>query len=243
MGFAPSRKRNATATATTAVGGSQPSGRALPSIIFGEHSCAADHVAAARAAHPVASLLNVALDGPTRVACADLARDPGAVVANRGVALSEFRALADRLECARSVWSGKLDDWNPARRLHLPLLQFLVTKFDYVDPGVVRAISDGVPIGGPVPPSGELLPRVCPAAVSVADWRTGIAKRNLEAIRMVEKDRNSPDGIACWLKSEKEVKAGWLSVPVPLTDELAETHRLKPRFGIFENLGKGGKRG
>ena len=109
MGFVPSRKRNISATAATAVGGSQPSGRALPSIILGVHSCAGDHVAAARAAHPVASLLKVALDGPTRVACAALASDPGAVVAKRGVALDEFRALADRLEGARSVWCGKLD--------------------------------------------------------------------------------------------------------------------------------------
>ena len=238
-GFVPSRKRNVTATATTAVGGCQPSGRALPSIILGVHSSAADHVAAARAAHPVASLLNVALDGPTRVACAALASDPGAVVAKRGVALAEFRSLADRLENARSVWFGRLDAWNPARRLHLPLLQFLVTKFEYVDPGVVRAIAEGMPIGGPVPPSGALLPRACPAAVSLDDWRAGIAKRNREAIRRVEKDRNTPEGIACWSKSEKEIKAGWLSEPVPLTNELAETHQLTPRFGIFENRGKG----
>ena len=220
-------------------GGLQPSGRALPSIILGEHACAADHVAAARAAHPIASLVCVALDGPARVACSALATDPAGVVPRRGEAMAEFRALEDRLEGQRAVRSGKLDVWNPARRLHSPMFRFLVNKFGYSGPGVVGALSLGMPIGGVVPPPGALQPRDIPASLSVEDWRAGIAKRNREAIRRVEQDRHSPEGIARRLKSENEVKAGRLSEPVPLTEEIAATQQLTPRFGIFEERGKG----
>ena len=77
-----------------------------------EHSCKVGHVADVRAARPVASLLCVALDEPTRAACAALASDPA------------FRALAGRLDDALAFWRGKMDYWDLTSRIGLPLPPF-----------------------------------------------------------------------------------------------------------------------
>ena len=147
----PSGKRAVGETAARAVGGTKPSGRALPSIISGSRDTAAEHVAAARAAHPVGSLINVALGGTTRALRSAVAADPYAAVARRSEALRVSRRMASRLETQRAARTGRMDASNPARRIHFPLLHLSVSKFRLAGDKVVRDLAAGMPIGGTVP--------------------------------------------------------------------------------------------
>ena len=94
--FAPSRGRALPSTDAMAVAGSQPSGRALPSLIAGAPATPVDHVRAAMAVSPVASLVNDAVPGKAKVVLSEIIRDPTAVVARRVRDIATFRDVCVR---------------------------------------------------------------------------------------------------------------------------------------------------
>ena len=89
--FPPSRGRVVTALAATAVGGTHPAGRPLPSLIVGAPSSPAGHARATRAAAPLASLVNLALPMRLKTLLSSLAADPAGTVDRRARALETFR--------------------------------------------------------------------------------------------------------------------------------------------------------
>ena len=237
--FIPSRGRDLRANSAMAVAGTQPSGRALPSLIVGPPTTPAEHVRAAMAVSPVASLINAAVPGGAKVVLAAIIRDPTTVAARREGAIATFREVCDTLEPYRARWAGALEADSPARMLNLPLLHVLAKRSGYVDSSIVDDIARGMPIAGDILPSGALLPREKAAETTLGEWAKGMSTRNAETIARVEKFRNSNDGVECWGKTKKEIDAGCLTKPVCLTSDMAESLCLPPRFAIFQE-GKGG---
>ena len=237
--FIPSRGRGLAANATQAVAGMQPTGRALPSIILGVHTAPDGHVRAALCAHPMGSLVNIEIDLESRGICRAIAADMAGTRRRRANAVATFRTISHRLSTYRRAWSSRLGVNSPARNFNIPLLRLLVSHFGYVGRRIVQDLADGMPIGWEVLTAGSLVAREHPAALSLPERRKGIPERNAEAIERVEKFRPTPVGIACWEKSLKEVEAGWLSTPVPITTELAETKQLSSRFAIVKRRAGG----
>ena len=185
----PSRGRNVAALAATGVAGKQPICRALPSLIVGSPGSKAEHVRAACAASPVASLINLALPMRVRNLLSPHISDPAGTVARRSRAMDTFRDIAAKLAPYAQRWAGRLPAGSPATLINLPLLHLLVHRFDYPDKDIVRDLVDGMPIAGPIPERPTLLPRVKDATMPVSERLGGIGARNKCAIDRVERFR------------------------------------------------------
>ena len=153
--------------------GVQPGGRGRPSLVLGDRRSASAHVSAARDAHPVGSLIGVALDGDTRALRSAIVSDPASVLARRGRSLGVYKSPDGRPEEHRAYWAGKFDAPNPARRIHLPFLRLLVSRFWFSEFRDVRDSASGMPIGGAGPSIGSLAGCDSQAAVSLGKWEEG----------------------------------------------------------------------
>ena len=191
MSFAPSRKRAVPATAATAVGGVQPGGRALPSLVLGEPRSAGGHVSAARAVHPVGSLISVALGSDTRALRSDVAAGPCAVVARRPMVLATFRSTGASLEERRVSRMDKLDASRPARNIHLPFLHFSLSKLEYSDATAVRDLAAGIPIGVRFPRVVRWFRERSRQRCRFQRGGASVASRNRDDIMRAGADRNS----------------------------------------------------
>lgn len=219
--FTPSRGRDPLATGLSGGAGSQPAGAALPSLVRGEILTPNDHVVAAGRVNPTATLLTTVLPPRSRAAVHRCVSSPDTVLADRISAISSLRALGSSLASARSRWSSSLPPDSPARCLHLPLFSILARRFDYPDTCLLKDLSDGMPIVGKVPASSTLrgLPRN--ARTSFADWKRAIPTTNKRVIKNMLKKQGSVASNQCWSTTLEEVKRGWLTPPIPLTDEIA----------------------
>ena len=150
--FAPSRGRGLPALAATAVSGTQPAGRALPSLIFGRPDSADEHVRAACAASPLASLINLALPMRVENPLSAHVPDPSGTTERRPRALETFRDVDDKLSHRGEAWSRRLGPDSPARNINLPLLHLPARRFDYVGHSIVNDVAAGMPISGDIPP-------------------------------------------------------------------------------------------
>ena len=88
--FVPSKGRSLPALAATAVAGAQPSGRALPSLLIGTPTTAAEHIRAAREVSPVASLITTAFPAAVRNLLSAHVSDPIGTNARRARAMGTF---------------------------------------------------------------------------------------------------------------------------------------------------------
>ena len=232
--FIPSRGRVMSALAATAISGSPPSGRALPSLIRVSPQSAAEHVRAARVVSPIASLITVAFPSAVRNLLSSHLADPVGTVARRVRALDTFRSISAKLQHYRNA-----NDESPSGHINLPLLLLLVRRFNYADQKIIEDLMLGMPIAGDIPECQSLMPRVKPATLSMEEWSKLIPERNKEAINRVERFRTTELGAECWRKTLSEIKAGWVSEPSPLSQHVAETVNLTPRYAIFEQHGDG----
>ena len=237
--FVPSRGRALGANAAAGVTGRQPAGHALPSLIAGSPGTPGDHVRAALAVSPLASLVNAAVPPTAKALISETIRDPAAMVLRRRTAIAAFRAVAVKLAPYRKKWSENLPPGSPARALNLPLLHILVKRNGYVDSSIVDDMALGMPIAGEIGVTGALKPRERPAETTLEEWTRGVPERNKEVIDRVGRFRNSTMGPECWEKTRKEIDDGWLTHPVPLTPVIAESICLSPRFAIPEYRGAG----
>ena len=235
--FIPSRGRDIGGTLYAGAAQSQPTGRALPSLILGTWHSPEDHVRAASHINPYAELINTALTQQvksTLLACATL---PDEIKTRRNLALSSFEKLSNDLEPIRSRWAMKLPELSPARTINFPLIFSLTTKFGYDDTEFVRDLSMGMPIAGPIAPTPGLTTRKRAAQLSYVEWQRGIPQRNIDVINRVSKAQGSELSNACWNKTLDEVTAGWVTDPIELTEDLARTVPLTPRYAISEQHG------
>ena len=237
--FAPSRGRRVSSLAATGVAGRQPTGRALPSLIVGAPDSVSAHVCAARAVSPVASLINLALPMRVRSLLSSHLSDAKGTVARRNNAVEVFRDISDKMAPYRVVWAAKLPEGSPAREINLPLLHLLVKRFDYPDSQIINDLRTGMPIAGVIPECKTLEPRAKPAKLTTQEWIERMPERNKKAIGRAERFRHTEIGKGCWLKSLREVDAGWISPPQELNAETSASLNLTPRFAIFGQHGNG----
>ena len=237
--FAPSRGRNVAALAATAVAGSQPVCRALPSLIVGKPDSPAEHVRAACSAAPVASLINLALSTRVRNLLSSHLQGPAGTIARRPRALSTFHEVDLKPTAYRSKWAAKIPPMSPAKAINRPILHLLVRRFDYPDASIANDIAGGMPISGDVPVCDTLKPREKPATMAEDEWIATRPQRNANAIDRVQRFRRTELGSEFWRKSLTEISSGLLSQPVPLTPQMAVTVNITPRYAIFEQHGTG----
>lgn len=187
--FAPSKGRSLSALAATAVAGSQPSGRALPSLLIGTPTTAAEHVRAAREVSPIAPLITVAFPTAVRNFLSAHVSDPIGTNARRIRAMETFRSVNESLEPYRGVAGTTVGS-----SVNFPLLLLLVRRFNYADQKIVGDLMKGMPIAGDLPECPSLAPRLKPATLSLEDWNATIPVRNKEAIDRVERARSTEIG-------------------------------------------------
>ena len=196
----------------------------------------------ALAVSPIASLVNAAVPGPAKVLISSIARDPGAGIARRAMAVKTFREVCVSLEPYRARRAGSLASDSPALVLNSPSMHVLVKRNGHVDPSIVEDIARWMSIAGDIPQSGALPPREKAAESSLEEWHRWIADRNAKTIERVGRVRSSEEGVACWAKTKAEIDAGWLTAPVRLTPSMGVSLSLSPRFAIFEEMGDGPKK-
>ena len=196
--FVPSRGRTIEGVAAAAVSGRQPSGRALPSLVLGEHSIPSEHVTAALAVSPLASLINTALPMRARGVMAAQVNDPTTCVERRNNALETSNVANSKLQEYRTPWADRLPASSPARNINLPLLRVLVERFNYEDRKIANDISRGMPIAGDIPTCPVLTPRESAASETLEYWPRSIIPRNKEAIDRAQKFRNTELGGERW---------------------------------------------
>ena len=233
--FTPSRGRDLKGMMFAGAAQNQPSGRALPSLILGEWHSPEDHVRAASHINPFAELINTALSPEIKNTVRFNATKPDETNQRRVNALSIFQKLADDLGPLKSRWSARLPEDSPARDIHFPLISSIANLFSFEDTEFVNDLSKGMPIAGPISPTPGLTTRKREAQMTYQEWKRGIPKRNREAIDRVSKTQGSDVAGACWEKTLKEVTAGWVTEPVDLTDDIAQTVPLTPRYAIEQD--------
>ena len=136
--------------ARAAVAQSQPSGKALPSLIAAGADSKQGHMARALLVNPTAMLLDVALPPRAKLIAAKCARDPAGVIFGRIRALDSFRKISENLKTIRGKWADALPEGSPARNLNLPLFHLVKTTFDYEDKTFVKELMLGMPIVGSI---------------------------------------------------------------------------------------------
>ena len=115
----------------------------------------------------------------------------------------------------------------------------MVRRFDYEDKEIANDISLGMPVAGDIPTCPVLTEREKAETAPRGNWAKTIPNRNKRAIGRVDGFTNAELGAACWGKSSREINAGWLSQPVDLTDQIAQSANSTPRFSIREPHGDG----
>ena len=218
--------------------GVQPGGAALPSLVRGECSTPAEHVAAASGVFPVSELLVAALSDVERAGLPRCVRAPLEVVASRASALDLFRSWADKLEGNRQEWADSMPAGSPARALHMSLIAFLARGINHDDTDLVKDLTRGMDITGEIPKTNVFRERTRVPTSSVEDWEARIPSTNARVIDQVMAKQGSEDSIACWNLSLAEAERGWLTKPVPVTPEVLNSLPLTPRFALPECHGQ-----
>ena len=152
-------------------------------------------------------------------------------------ALGTFRDIETKLEPYRAKWSESLPTDAPSRLINIPLLLLIARRCGYPDKDIIEDLACGMPIAGEIPDRSALRPRAKTATMTEKDWTQGIPARNKLTIDRVELFRRPELGTECRRKTLAEIKAGWLTEPVPLNDNIVATINLKPRCAIFEQHG------
>ena len=235
--FVPSKKRCVFRNAIAGSTGNQLSGSALPSLILGEWSSPSEHVRAAKTVNPFADLINATLSQQDKAIAYRCARKPEETIQNRPNAVAILAATAYRLGPARSRWIATLPDKSPAAEIHFPLIHLLAVTLEYPDTMLVRDLSNGMPIAGPIPSTPGLTSRKEFAELTYQKWKEGIQKRNANAIERALKAQGSEIPNKRWEKTLTEIENGWITPPTDLDETLARTVPLTPRYAIQEQHG------
>ena len=235
--FFPSKHRDVLQNALFGAAQNQPSGRALPSLILGEWSTPAEHLKAAKLVNPTADLINAALDQRSKLIILNCAQKPDRVVEKRRAALDAFNRIASGLGPYRDRWTHAIPETSPAKNFHFPLIYFLAHHLQYDDAKIVFDLSNGMPIAGPVAATPGLTSRKRQAQLSYQQWKREIPKRNLQAIERLSNSQGTELSLKCWEKTLTEVREGWITEPVDLTEFDRKNVPLTPRYAINEQHG------
>ena len=102
---------------------------------------------------------------------------------------------------------------------------------------IVRDLAKGMPIAGPVGATPGLTERKRSAQMSYTQRNRGIPERNKAVIERVTKTQWAELAVKCWGGTLIEVDQWWITEPAELTDTIARTIPLTPRYAINEQHG------
>ena len=162
---------------------------------------------------------------------------PKTVKTGRRKVIRELTKIAAKLKPAQEKLSCVLDTAAPARLLRIPLLTFLVKKFNYPDTTLPRGLTRGMKIAGAITKSNSLVTRFTPAAKKLKQLRGGLNRRNRHIVRAIKGATNPTLKQKCWEMSLLEYNKGWLTQPVPITKTDMKHTVKSPRFCISEQHG------
>ena len=239
--FKPSRKRTLECVTKQAAAGNQPSGAALPSLLPGEPSNPTEHLNAALKTDPFSILLEQALSADEKRTISNCATAPDQVISRRFAAKAFLADAARKLEPQRTSWASQLPENSPARNLNFPLMFWVANTLEFEDKDLVGDLFNGMPIAGPIKPVPTLTERPTIASVTLEQWRDEIPERNKINTERVKKSQGSAAANACFEKTMKEVEAGWVSVPIPLS-QADPLWPLTPRYALEEQHGTQAKK-
>ena len=106
--FVPSKGRNLEGQAAAGDSGRQPSGRALPSLVLGEHAFPSEHVAAARAVSPLDAPINTAIPAQVRRLISPHVANASATIQRRMEALATLKRADRKFPKYRPAWINQL---------------------------------------------------------------------------------------------------------------------------------------
>ena len=231
----PSKGRDPESILFMAATGTQPAGKALPSLFPSPIVTMGDHVAFATTLDPHSILLREAIPKFAWDIAKDIRTDPIGVVGRRTKALNYIRKLSATLGPANERWVAHLPTQSPSKRINFALIHFLTSNLRYPDAKLAVDLSWGMPLMGNVPATGVFPKRVREQAMPTDVWKDGLAQRNRDMIQRVTALADAELPRLCWEKTIEEVKKGWLTQPIPVTDAAIQSIPLSPRFAIWEN--------
>ena len=226
----------------TAASGNQPSGHCVPSLLPALVDTMASHVMFARSLNPQRQLL--------RVAAPDFSWKIGLREKHGPTDLPSVRK--DAMRFLRET-SAKLAPQNPAaacpdergRSFQAPKLcadTFLACRLNHPDRHLARDLSFGMQIVGQVPPVGVFKARLREPQIDYELWKSQVPARNREMIRRVVAEKDTEISKIFWKQTLGEAAHGWVTTPVPVTENVIGNFPLSPRFAQEENRGNQGKK-
>ena len=189
--FKPPRKRLLDRMLLHGAAQSQPSGRALPSLIPGPRDCSGAFFRAACNLNPAVALLGRAISEQAKGIAARRALMPAFVLNRRSAMLAALQELSEVLAPFRSRWIAAIPANSPAAGLNFPLIYFLTVHFAYGDGEFAKDLAHGMPIAGFVPAVGTLTPRYRSAVTTLERWRAGLPARNRVILERVKASHGS----------------------------------------------------
>ena len=190
----------------------------------------------AQMANPMKTLLDAAFQPHTWEHIRKCAHEPDMVLIHRLKGRAMLHQLATDLEPQRLKWKASLPEDSPVKNLNFPLIYYLADKLDFPDKVLVRELACGMPIAGTIPAVPTLTTRKRSAQCSMEDFKAGIPARNAANIERTRNDMGTRLGNCCYEKTMREVAAGWITTPIPLS-QVEDTIPLTPRYAIEEERG------
>ena len=212
----PSRNRLLPAVLATTEAGAQRPGTALPSFLP-RGLPANQALRVARAVGPFQRTMEIAFSGVKRTTLQKVASDPVEVKSSRRMVIRHLSRLSLSLQPAQQRLAAPLPAKSPARKLHIPLIAFLVKKLGYEDTALPTDLVNGMNITGEIPASLVLAKRITPAQRRIATLRNWMKTRNMGILTIVSKTKDPILKAKRWDLSWEERRKGWLSKPVPVS--------------------------
>ena len=159
----------------------------------------------ARLVGPFDRAIELSLSARDRLNFRRITNEQKTVKTGRRRVIRELTRISAKLKPMQEKLFGVLDTASPARTLRIPLINFLVKKFNYPDTTL------------PVKKSNSLAARVAPAAENLKQLRFGLNKQNRNIVRSIRKSTNPTLKQKCWEMPLSEYNKGWLTEPVPVT--------------------------
>ena len=187
----PSRKRELSGLLYMAATGTQPSGKALPSLFPERIISMNDHVNFAVTLNPHNTLLRKAVPSYAWGIAKELHANGKSVIEKRNASLAYLRNLKVTLKDANDKWTSRLPPGAPSSRIDFALVRFLVVNLKYPDASLAADLARGMQLVGEIPGTGVFAKRRRDPGVSLPEWRGGLEERNRAMLRRVTTARNA----------------------------------------------------
>ena len=165
--------------------GTQPAGKALPSLLPDRILTMQDRINFAIYLNHHRDMLWKAVPPFARAISRGLRDEPQCVNEKRVASLAYLRKLKVTLAQANDRWVTHLPMDSPSRKVDFAMIHFLASNLRYPDAHLARDLSKGMPLVGAVPPTGVSPKRAREPVISVPQWKEGLVGRNRAMVHRV----------------------------------------------------------